>query len=473
MNITLIVPKTAPFPDWFKKYHILDRKQFNMPSLGLLSIAAYVENQGHNINVIDNSVKELNQEELVKCILKTEPELVGFGTTFATYPEVRISSDLIKKENKDIVTVAGGPQATIYPDRIASHPSIDFVIRNEGEITFSELVEKLGNGGNVYEIKGLSFKKGNGVVHNEQQPFIKDLDGLPFPARHLIDISKYKRRSMYFDVYPLDYIITSRGCPFHCRFCSSSRHIFCGSYNFRSAKNVVDEIELLINEYGTKALCFKEDIFTANKKRVFEICDELKKRKIELSWQCESRVDTISKDLLKKMKSAGCKAIWFGCESGSQKVLDYIGKDITISQIENAFKWCKEFDISTGAAFVVGFPTETVEDVYKTIELAKRIRSNYTWSRVLCTQPRSEIYDEIIEKKYYRAEYEWEGVVAVETPDLSLEKIVELDNKMGAEFAKITIKRALSDMFTRRKAFLKGMKNFIIWAKRQIGLLES
>ncbi len=462
MNITLVFPNLAKFPSWFVKYHILPKNPFPpAPPLGLLLVAAFVENQGHKVRVIDNCIEELDHRDLVKEILRTDPKVVAFHTTSLTYPNVRTYLEFIKEENNDIFTVVGGPLATFYPDRIVENPNVDFVIRNEGEITFSELVKSLENGGNINTIKGLSFKKENKIVHNEQRPFIEDLDSLPFPARHLIDISKYPRRELFFDAYPTDAVSTSRGCPYDCRFCSSTRYMFCRTYRFRSAGNVVDEIELLKEKYGTKGLYFREDIFTVNKKRLFAICDEMIKRKIDLPWLCESRVDTVSKDKLKKMKAAGCKAIWFGCESGSQRVLDYINKEITVSQIEDTFKWCKEVGIITGAAFIVGFPGETVEDINKTIELAKRIRSNYSWIRIYIGSPRSPLYDEVIEKKYYRQDCKWEGLVAVETPDLSLETIVKSRNKIEKEFTKITFKRVLSDIFVMHEPPILVMKNLL------------
>ncbi len=349
----------------------------------------------------------------------------------------------------------------MYPEKIAKNPNIDFVVRNEGEITLHELLKELGNGRKVSKIKGLTFKKGKNIINTEQRPFIEDLDTLPFPARHLVDMSMYGRRQMFFNCFPLDVVSTSRGCPFDCHFCSSDRYMFYRTYRFRSAKNVVDEIELMIEKYGSKGLYFREDIFTVDKKRLFEVCDEMKRRKIDVPWLCESRIDTVSKEKLKKMKSAGCQAVWFGVESGSQKVLDYINKGITISQIEDAFRNCKELGITTGAAFVIGFPIDTVEDVNKSLELARKIRSDYTWPRIYIGSPRSPIYDEVIQKKYYRAGYEWEGYVAVETSELTIEKKAMLYNKLQKEFMKITFKKMLSDFVSNKTSFLETSTNFL------------
>lgn len=431
--------------------------------MGLLSIAAYIENHGYNVNVIDNNAERLDLEKLIKKILKTDPKVVAFHITSLTYPEVRNCLEQIKNENEDIIKIAGGPLASMYPEIVAGNPNIDFVIRNEGEITLHELLTKIEKDGNIKDIQGISYKKGKKIIHNMQRPFIEDLDGLPLPARHLIDMSKYPRRELFFDAYPVDALGTSRGCPFNCKFCSSDRYMFYRTYRFRSAKNIVDEIELLIEKYKTKGLYFREDLFTVNKKRLFEICDEIKIRKIDIPWLCESRVDTVSKEKLKKMKSAGCEAIWFGCESGSQKVLDSINKEITVSQIENAFKWCREVGITTGAAFVIGFPNDTIEDINKTMDLARRIRPNYAWARIYIGSPRSPIYEEVIKKKYYRKDYSWEGVVAVETSQLSLEKKAELYGQMNKEFTRITIKRIFSDAIFHKTSLYKTLRNIIIF----------
>jgi len=241
--------------------------------------------------------------------------------------------------------------------------------------------------------------------------------------------------------------------------------MFYKTYRYRSAKNIVDEIELLRERYGSNGLYFREDLLTANTKKLLQLCDEMKKRNLDLPWLCESRVDTVSRSKLKKMKSAGCKAIWFGCESGSQKVLDYINKEISISQIEKTFQWCKELGIITGAAFVNGFPGETVEDSYKTVELAKKIKANYSWVRIYIGSPKSPMYDEVIKKRYYRKGYKWEGLVAVETPELSLEKISELHVMIKRELFKICIKGILSDMIVNYKNSYNNIRNFLNFIK--------
>ncbi len=469
MNITLVLPDSAKLPYWFDKYKILKRTPVApAPPLGLLSVAAFLEHEGHAVQVIDNYLERFDCDKLVKRILSTYPEVVGFHATSISFPEVRKYLDLLKNEDKNIVTVIGGPLASIYPEDVAGNPKVDYVVRNEGEITFSKLVKNLLIKDDVKKIKGLSYKKENTIIHNENRPLIKNLDILPFPALHLIDISRYPRREMFFDAHPVDIISSSRGCPFNCHFCSSCRYMFYRSYRFRSAKNVVDEIELLTETYGTKGLFFREDLFTVDKARLFDLCDEIKRRNIEIPWICESRVDTISKEKLKKMKSAGCKAIWFGCESGSQRILDYINKEVTVPQIEDAFRMCKEENIITGAAFVLGFPTETIEDTKKTMQLAKKIRSDFTWGRIYIASPRSPIYDEVIKNKYYRPQYEFEGIVAVETTEYSLEEKVKYYKKMNTEFFKITMKNLFLSFVPKNKPTFETIKNIINIGKYMI-----
>jgi len=466
MNITLVLPKMEKIPNWLIEYNIIPAKPYPpSPPLGLLWIAASTEQQGNNVRVIDNYAKNLDNDDLIKEISKNDPDIVGFHTTSLTYPEMEKNLESLKDENKDLTTVAGGPLATFYPKKIASNKFIDYVVRNEGELTFSELINVIGSKGNINDVKGLTFKKNGKIVQTTDRPFIENLDSLPFPARHLIDFAYYPRKEVFIDNYPIDVICTSRGCPYECSFCSSSRHIFRGTYRCRSAENVVDEIEFLIDNYGTKALNFREDLFTADKKHVMNICDELIKRNLDLSWFCESRVDTVNKELLKKMKSAGCKAIWFGCESGSQKILDYLNKDITTSQIENTFRWCREIGITTGAAFIVGTPGETKEDVYKTLKLAKKIRPDHVWPRVFIGTPKSKIYDEIIEKKYYRKGCEWQGLVAVETKEFPIEDILKYHKMLDDAFIGIMLKKKFFDILTGRENLIKSSKDILNWLK--------
>lgn len=402
------------------------------PPLGLLYLAAVLEKNGIEVEIIDNFILKLPSEKLIKKIIDKTPSIVGFSSFSHTYPAAKKNMEDLKKMSPKIPIIFGGPHATLYYSEIIKQPFIDIVVRGEGEYTLLELVKTLSLNKNLKNVRGITFKNNNKIIHNPERPFIKNLDELPFPARDLVNLNQYLReKTNYIDTEPVDFISSSRGCPFGCAFCSS-KIIWKKNYRCRSAKNVVDEIEFMIENYGTKGLYFREDNFTIIKKRVIDLCNEIKKRKLNIKWQCESRVDLISKDLIEEMKSAGCQGIWFGIESGSQKILDYLKKGTALKQAEKTIKLCEQYGIKVGASFMIGLPNETKEDIKKSFDFAKKLNADTTWFNQFTGIPKSEIYDEIKMNGNYK--YEWEKLLIADFPELSYEEIKKITNLINRYF---------------------------------------
>ena len=470
-KVILVNPNTPKYPEYLREHMFYETRNPPAPPLGLLYIAAVLERDGVDVQVIDNYPLNLSTSELVDRIVCEKPALVGFSLMTFTYPEARKNMIRLKEVMADVPIVVGGPHATLFPGELINEPFIDVVVRGEGEQTLSEIVCILSSGNTLNqrtlaEIDGITFKANGKTLRNVDREFIKNLDELPFPARHLINMNKYPRKQPFFlhDTRPVDIICSSRGCPFACAFCSSEI-IWKRSYRFRSAQNVTDEIEHLMEKYGSRGIYFRDDNFTLNKKRVIELCKEIKRRKLDFEWMCESRVDLVSEDLLKEMASAGCRAMWFGFESGSQKMLDFINKGFSLSDAERAVALCKKFDVRVGGLFMLGLPNETKEDVLKTLKFMLKLDVERLVAQHYVGIPKSKIYDVILRNKYYK--YQWQKILIVETPHLSRYEILELEDYINKEFKIQQILKKIRELGTSKlpsKAieifqFLKNMEN--------------
>jgi len=352
--------------------NIYQTKQ-SMPPLGLAWLAAVLRKEGYNdVKIIDSIANRYTKEEVVELLKKEKPDLIGmsFGTQirFSAFDLAR----LIKKNFPQIPLVVGGPHPTLtYQDLLENIPEIDIVLRGEGEISFVNLVKTIEKKGDLAGVKGISFRDKEGrVVNNQPEDMIEDLDSLPFPARDLLDMEKYEQTAASSKKRCTN-ILTSRGCPYHCVYCSVSEQ-WGHKIRYRSAKNVVDEIEFLLKTYPfLQGIRFFDDVFTMNKERVLEICKEIHKRNLNFVWECEARANTVDPEMLKAMKEAGCEFIDLGIESGSDRILKNIKKSITVEQAINAAKMIKEAGIDLKAFIMHGLPGETYEDIKKTVFLSR------------------------------------------------------------------------------------------------------
>ena len=339
--------------------------------LGLGYIAAVLE-KDHNIEVIDMGAEKLNDDSLMDKISEINPEIIGISANTLSFQNAIQIGKKIKQIDNEIMIVIGGAHSNAMPTDPLKYKYFDISVYGEGERTVVELWDKIEKGKSYDDVKGIAFRKNDKITVNPRQELIENLDNLPFPARHLFPMKKYSEEfSLY--VSPIYSVGTSRGCPFSCAFCSNNV-IFGRTYRTRSPENIVNEIEHLIDGYGVKGIYFREDIFTMNSKRVYGICDEINKRDLDFKWICESRVNTINQEMLRSMKKAGCELIWFGVESGSQRVLDLMHKQITLSQSRNAFSLCKKIKLKAGGSFLIGIPGEKKNESNYSALLAESLR---------------------------------------------------------------------------------------------------
>ena len=340
-----------------------------MPPLGMTSITSYLRSKNISTAFVDLQISDLGIEELLQ---NNKPQVVGIGGTSHTRFESFSLARRIKKFDPAIKIMYGGPHATFTAgNTLKSVPEIDFIVRGEGETATLELAaELLRRNPDVRAIRGISCRENDAVVHHRDSERIEDLDILPFPYRDPDALQKYDLLLDFLKV-PAASIISSRGCPVNCSFCSASA-MFGTRLTLRSAKNVVDEIEILLKEHGYQGVKFFDSTLTLHKDHVEAICAEIRRRNLVFPWECEIRVNGVSFDLLQTMKKAGCYYVDFGIESASPEVLKGMHKGITIEQAERVLHWTKEIGLFTKVFFTFGHIGETLEDAVKTVQFMER-----------------------------------------------------------------------------------------------------
>ena len=344
---------------------------------------AFLDSLNDKNNPVRNEVKQ--------TISDFHPDLVGISiyTTFAAsaFQTAKISKDLFPS----CPVVVGGPHATSKADEVLKiAPFIDFAIKGAGEGPIVQLVNELqGNNPQLSSITGLSYRKDSQIIHNPERDFSKNTNDIPFPDRALL------LHENLYSSEDMGLIMSTYGCPYNCTFCAS--HI--KKVIYRPVNDIIKEIKLVKEKYGTTQFTFKDDSFTLNKKRVYELCHELTKEKIKISWECNTRVNLIDEDLLKLMKKAGCNYIKIGIESGSEKILSKINKGITCEQSREAARILRQVGIHWSAYFLIGLLGETKEDMYKTLDFMYELKPDLALLGVYENFPGTQMFNEGIEKK--------------------------------------------------------------------------
>jgi len=419
-----------------------EERGFN-PPLGLLYLAGYLKKKKqHQVFGLDAQAERLDyNNEFEKRIEEINPDVVGITTMTFTLIDVLKTIELVReverKINKKITIVLGGPHVHLFPQETINLRNVDFAIKGEGELPFFYLLEALEERGQLSDIKGLVYQKQGGVIDNPVGNLIENLDELPFPDRELLPIEKYS--SILSGGHIVTTMFTSRGCPFQCAFCD--RPHLGKKFRARGAQSVVDEMEECLR-LGIEEILIYDDTFTVDRQRTMDICDEIIKRGLKFIWDIRARVDTIDKEVLKKLKQAGCARIHFGVEAGTEKILKVLNKGIHLNQAADAFKWSKKIGLETLAYFMIGSPTETKEDILETIKFAKKIKPDYAHITILTPYPATEIYRQalaqgVIKNDYWRefAQHPEKGVITrYWAKELTREELFELLDRFYKEF---------------------------------------
>ena len=363
MRIALVFPRT--------------RYPSGQPPLGILYLAAYLrQHVDCEIDVIDPTF-EHHPLAYMETALKAKPyDLVGISVMTPMLNEALFASRVAKGLPHDPLVVWGGPHPTVMPEQTMGYPEVDAICLGEGEETFLELIQR---GGDPQDVAGMWYRADGEIVRNPPRPMIADISRLPFPARDLIPMDAYIRA--WYSLTAADpnltgtSVIGSRGCPYSCTYCQPTlRQLFGRKVRRRSVDDIIAELEHLKATYNIQAFMFEDDTFIANGGWAHEFCDRLRTCGLGLKWGCNVRADLVRRDLLVAMREAGLVQMNMGIESGSQRVLDDIyHKRITIEQVEQAAAMANELGIRVGGYFMLGAPTETIEEVRRTIAFAVRL----------------------------------------------------------------------------------------------------
>ena len=433
--------------------------------LGLAYIAAVLRQEGHKVLIIDAPAEGRSMQAWNESVCTIglpwriirdringyNPDVVGVSCAFSSrFMNALKVTQYAKQVIPDVVTVMGGIHPTILPDETLKHPSVDFVILGEGEET---IVKLLDGKSNPEKIDGLAWQQ-NGDIHlNPKTQFIEDLDKLPFPARDLLPMEQYRctYREPRWETGKesvsnpdRNTIITSRGCPFDCTFCSI--HASWGyKWRARSPEDVVEELREMIDVYGLKQMSFEDDNLLYSRKRMIELCGLIIEEKLDFEWDTPNGVNMISLDreLLALMKKAGCRTLKFGIESLDPNILkDVIHKPLTIEIARNIVNLCKELGINTIGNFVLGMPGETRDTIQRTIDAAKTLPLDELNVAIATPYPGTQLYDLCLEKGYiekfdyanFLADDSMETSAMINTPWLKAAEVMELRKTFYEEF---------------------------------------
>jgi len=412
-----------------------------VPPIGLGYLATALRKENFSVDILDTANKDLNFTEFEEYIRKTKPKIIGIQVFSYDFNPVKKLTKLIKKINPKMKIVLGGAHPTSEsPEILNQFPYADYAFKGEAEEGFPMLTNYLlkNKKVNLSKIPGLIWKRNGQVVINNQV-FNSDLDKYGFPAWDLIDPRTYKQAPQggFLKEYPFAPISTSRGCPFCCTYCTV--HILSGrKIRMRSINHIINEIKLLKEKYGVKEIHILDDAFTAYKDRVLEFCNELIKNKLNIKFTFPNgvRLDTLDKEMLLKMKKAGLISFDVGIESGSDKILKDMKKSLTTKTIEEKTNLIKDVGLEANGFFIIGYPTETKEDILKTIKFSKKIPIRRAQFSLFKAYPGTEITNQLLSTgkmdkinydsfMYYKVDYVPEGLTAKELKKLQRKAFLE------------------------------------------------
>ena len=378
-----------------------------VPPQGICQLAGVIRDFGEEVYLIDALVENLSEDDTFNKIISLNPDFVGFSATTMQILHAYRCARLIKEHDQNINVWIGGAHISACPEETMDRfKEFDLGVLNEGEMTVKELLRHYKDGASSRDnINGIIYRNNGKLVKTNPRAFINDLDSLPLPAWDLLPDLRYNYRQSVarIDRLPAASLTTSRGCPCKCIFCA--RNVYGRSYRGHSAEYVLRMIDFLVERYGVRSVSFEDENFTVNKQRIIDICEALICKKYDLKWSCAARVDMIQEENLKLMKKAGCTSISFGIESGSQQVLDLLGKNLKLEVINRGIAMTEKMGIRARGYFIIGHPTETLETIEETNDLIKKLPFSEVQVSFMTPFPGTELYDTA--SKYGTFNNEW------------------------------------------------------------------
>ena len=468
MKVLLV---NLPWSEGFNRFSRWSSKSvsgtFSEPLLLAYATSVVEKKTKAEVKLIDALAEGWNWKDFENYINDYRPDLTVIETSTPSFENDKKSFEIIKKSGSKLMMV--GTHPSVFPKDVLKNCPVDVVGIGEFDYTVADVINNFKD---LKKVKGIAYKVNKKIIINKPRALIKNLDALPFPARHYLDISKYRESNT--TKTPFARILSSRGCTGRCIFCVWNSVLFQRRFRARSAQNVISEIEFLIDKYGVKYVYIDDDTFTIDKKRVIDICRLMKKRKInkKISWGTLSRIDTIDSEMLKEMKEAGCDMIVYGIESGSQEILNNMKKGITINKIREVIKETKKNGIRVHATFMFGAPGETKETIRKTIEFAKELDPDTAQFPICMPYPGTEFYDISVKNKWLKIK-NWSDFYSATD-----RAVVEYDN-LTKEDLENAVKTAYKEFYMRPKYIVKQIlkirspSGFIQVAQNAFSLLKS
>jgi len=422
------------------------------PSLSLAYVAAVAEKEGVQAQFIDAHALNLTLAETIRRVKSFNPDLLAFTvTTYLFYQTLAWVRAL--REALTVPTIMGGVHMGIYPEETFSHHSIDFGCIGEAEVVLPQFFAALNNGRDLGKVKGLIWRAGDRVVGNACAPVLEDINTSPFPARHLLPNDRYYSFiSQFKNFTPM---ITSRGCPFKCIFCEQ------GDMKFRprTPENVVNEVEECYHVFKVRELDIFDSSFTVQKKRVIGICEELLRRNIKIAWAIRSRVDLVDEDMLKALRRAGCKRIYYGIESGDPAILKTLRKETNVELIRDGIGLTRKYKIDTFGYFMVGSPGETPETVERSIKFAVDLKLDYAQFSKVTPMPATELYRMLVAER--KRDF-WREYILDEEKDIFLPRPgTELDEEAIQQWTR----QAYLRFYFRPRYIVKALWRLKSWSE--------
>lgn len=415
-----------------------------VPPISLLTVASILEKEGIEVQVIDMDAEQLSYDQTLEKLRRFSPDLLGF--TLSTYTFAPILK-YIKQFKKDtsLPIIVGGVQVALYPEETFSHEEIDYLLIGEAEIPLPQFIRAFERGQGFEGIKSIGYRENGRVIIDTTKQYVKNVDDNPWPARHLIN------NELYYNILTkrknFTAMISARGCPYRCTFCDQKATM----YRNRSPRSFVDEIKYNVQSFGIHEFDIYDSTFTANKKRVLEICELITTEKVDVSWTIRSRVDSVNNEVLKALKLAGCHTIMYGIESSNEEILKKMNKDISVAEIRRIINESKQIGLDLLGFFMFGYPGETRETIEETIAFSLDLPLDYAQYAVMVPQPNTEIYEYYMKRwgKDFWAEY---------TLDTSINERIELvDTEVTRQEASELLRVAYKKFFYRPKIILNRL----------------
>jgi radical SAM superfamily enzyme YgiQ (UPF0313 family) len=448
-----------------------------LPPLSLSYLAGVLKREGIEVKILDFLVTQYHPRKLRRELEEYRPQLVGATCVTLNYPIARRMLKVCKAFDSHIFTVIGGPHVTFATEEtLLQSPWIDAIVIGEGERTLVELARAVAEDKDIHHVPGIAFADGGTVVKTSPQAPIENLDQLPLPARELLPMARYRALGTPCTV------ITSRGCPFSCIFCSG-RRMFGPKVRFRSPGLVVDEIEKLQHDFGLEKINIVDDTFTANHRHAEAVCEEMLRRNLKIKWSVFARVDRISEDLARLMNRAGCDWVLFGVESADEEILKTIKKGITPEEVRRGVKIAAEAGINVFNSFIFGLPGESWDTALKSLafgdELYHKYGAKYGF-HMLSPLPGTELYERAKDYGVRILSQNWARYNAnepiTETATMSTEMVKEAMSiyDRGIEAAWDDIKRRAKDGDAQCAEIMEGKeREAFIWALFQQDVIEG